>query len=111
MMLAIVDSASGAAYAATTKEWMTSDVAGSTGARAAPAWHFVARWEQAVRLRWGCLLSLPPGRSKHGTYDVTYLLLVNVVREVCRVPDHHILVADTLSVVEAVNVGGSVRLG
>ena len=42
---------------------------------------------------------------------MTYLLLVNVVREVRCVPDHHILVADTLSVVEAVNVGGSVRLG
>jgi hypothetical protein len=35
---------------------------------------------------------------------VTYLLLVNVVREMRRVPDHHILVADTLSAVEAAKV-------
>ena len=51
------------------------------------------------------------GGSENGTNDMTNLPLVNIVREMRRVPDHHILVADTLSVVEAVNVGGSVRLG
>jgi hypothetical protein len=64
-----------------------------------------------VGLRWECLPNLPPGRSERGTYDVPHLLLVNVVREMRRVPDHHILVADVLSVVEAADVGGSVRLG
>ena len=34
-------------------------------------------------------------------------LLVNIVREMSRVPDHHILIEDTLSVDEAVNLGFS----
>ena len=71
-------------------------------------WPFVPSSEQAAR--WECLPNLPPGWSEHGTYDVTHLLLVNVVREMRRVPDHHILVADALSVVEAADVGGSARL-
>src|SRR5215211_4901227 len=57
--------------------------------------------------------SLPLCRSEDGTYDmaVTVLLLVHVVREMCRVPDHHVLVANTLPVVEAAYVGGGVLLG
>jgi hypothetical protein len=34
-------------------------------------------------------------------------LLVNIVAEMSRVPDHHILVKDTLSVNEAVDLGFS----
>jgi hypothetical protein len=64
-----------------------------------------------VKWRLEVLLKLPLCRSEHGPNDMTYFLLVNIVREMRCVPDHHILIADTLSVVEAVNVGGCVRLG
>jgi hypothetical protein len=39
------------------------------------------------------------------------VVLVQIVREVRRVPYHHVLVAETLSIVEAVNIGRSSRLG
>ena len=55
--------------------------------------------------------SLPLCGAEDGTYDMTVLLLLHVVREMCRVPDHNVLVANTLPVVEAAYVGGGVRLG
>src|SRR5215218_3110497 len=42
--------------------------------------------------------------------DFLLLVLVNIMGEMRRVPDHHVLVRDALSVDEAVDVGGSVRL-
>jgi hypothetical protein len=38
------------------------------------------------------------------------VLLVKVVGEMRRVPDHHVLVEDALSVDEATEVGWSIRL-
>ena len=56
--------------------------------------------------------SLPLCRSEDGTYDmaVPVLLLVHVVREMCRVPDHHVLVANALPVDEAADLSWSIRL-
>jgi hypothetical protein len=38
------------------------------------------------------------------------VLLVKIMREMRRVPDHHVLVEGTLSVDEAADVGWSIRL-
>ena len=38
------------------------------------------------------------------------VLLVNVMREVCGVPDHYVLVEGALSVDEAANISWSIRL-
>ena len=41
---------------------------------------------------------------------MTHLPLVNIVREMRRIPDHHVLVEDTLSVDEAAEIGWSILL-
>ena len=53
---------------------------------------------------------LPLGGSEDGTNDMTNLLLVNIVREMRSVPDHHILVEGTLSVDEATDLSWSIQL-
>jgi hypothetical protein len=52
----------------------------------------------------------PLDGSEDGTDDMTNLLLVQIVDEMRRVPDHHVLVEDALSVDEAPDVGWSIRL-
>ena len=55
--------------------------------------------------------SLPLCRSEDGTYDmVVTLLLLQGVREMRRVPDHNVLVDDTLPVDEAADLSWSIRL-
>ena len=54
---------------------------------------------------------LPLGGSENGTNDVTnLLLLVNIVREMRSVPDHHVPADDTLPVDEAADIGWSIQL-
>ena len=53
---------------------------------------------------------LPLGGSQNGANDMTNLLLVNIVREMRSVPDHHILVEGTLSVDEATDLSWSIQL-
>ncbi len=54
----------------------------------------------------------PLDGSEDGTDDMAGMavLLVKVVDEMRRVPDHHVLVADALPVDEATEVGWSIRL-
>ncbi len=53
---------------------------------------------------------LPLGGSENWTNDMADLLLVNIVREMRGVPDHHVPAYDALPVDEAADLSWSIQL-
>ena len=53
---------------------------------------------------------LPLSGSKNRTNDMAHLFLMNIVCEMRRVPDHHVLADDALSADEAADLSWSIQL-